>query len=231
MMQHGARSLLPGVGNVPGMGPAGCPGSQTGVSASSGMGHGQRRGLLPPRQSGGRGREELPWPHAFTMAPAPWDCWPNTASLRGWFPVEDGSCRRPPGWVLGRASQFSLVTVTKHNCPWPPVCWDNRGTQTSPELHQGTQAALLLLAHSHILEEPWAHPAFCMCGRSTATMAGEVQPCPAPETPPSSIPTCLSCMLNRCLQEEMPLKAGILEEMGDLCPSNNIALHFCPFLV
>lgn len=53
VIRHGARSLLLGARDVPGTGLAGCPGSQTGVSTSSGTGHGQQRGLLPPQQSEG----------------------------------------------------------------------------------------------------------------------------------------------------------------------------------
>lgn len=49
-MRHRAHSPLLGAGNTPGTGLAGCPGSQTGVSASSGTGHGRQCGLLPPWQ-------------------------------------------------------------------------------------------------------------------------------------------------------------------------------------
>lgn len=102
--RHGARLPLPGVGDVPATGPAGCPGSQTGVGASSKTGHGRRRGLLPRRQRGGRGREELPWP------PSLWPQRPGTVGLTRHRCMGHSQCRtgpwgRAPGRILGRASQ------------------------------------------------------------------------------------------------------------------------------
>lgn len=109
--RHRAHSPLLGAGNVPGTGLAGCPGSQTGVSASSGTGHGQWCGLLPPQQEKGRiTLAPCELPTSFGMAPVPANCWPDTASLHRSFTVQDGSWGRAPGWVLGRASQTSLDT-------------------------------------------------------------------------------------------------------------------------
>lgn len=207
MTRHGARSPLPGVGDVPGTGTAGCPASQTGVGASSKTGHGRRRGLLPPRQRGGRGREELPWPPSL-WPQRPWDCWPDTASLHGSFPVQDGS--------LGESTRMdpeeSIPAML--GCPPPPVRWDISSAGTRQEPYQETRAALSLLAQGGILDEPWAHPAFCTHGRSTATTAGGVRPCPAPETLPLPIPTCLSFTLSHCLQEEMPFKGRYFKRNG-----------------
>lgn len=179
--RHGARSPLPGVGDVPGTGPAGCPGSQTGVGASSKTGHGRRRGLLPRRQRGGRGREELPWPPSL-WPQRPWDCWPDAAPLHGSFPVQDGSLGESTRTDPGESIPAML------GCPPPPVRWDISSTGTRQEPYQETRAALSLLAQGGILDEPWAHPAFCTHGRSTATTAGGVRPCPAPKTLPLAHP-------------------------------------------
>jgi len=97
VMRHGARSSLPGVGDVPGMGMVGCPGSQTGVSASSGTGHGRRRGLLPPRERGGRGREEPPWPRVSYRPPSPRPQRPGTDGLTRHHCTGHGQRRTGPG--------------------------------------------------------------------------------------------------------------------------------------
>lgn len=221
-----ARCPLTGAGDVPGTGLVGCPSSQTGVSASSGTGHSRRRDLLPPRERGGRGREELPWPCADYWPPSPCPQRPGTTGL-----TQHHSMGPPNGvQVLGMSTRMGpgeSIPVTL-GCPRPPVRWDTSGTSASQEPHQETQVALPLLAEGRILAEPWAHPVFCTCGQSTATTAGGVQPCPAPKTPPSPIPTCLSFTLSHCLQEEMPFKGRYFKRNGRSLLSKNHSASLLP---
>lgn len=92
-MRHRARSPLPGTGNVPGTGLAGCPGSHRGVSALSGTGHGRWGGLLPPRQ----GRAELLWPHVNSPPPLLWPQCLQTTGPTQHLCMGHSQCRMDPG--------------------------------------------------------------------------------------------------------------------------------------
>lgn len=92
-------------------------------------------------------------PTTFAMAPAPANCWPDTARLCGSFTVQHGSWGRAPGWVPDTLGY-----------PWSLVCLDINSTGTRQEPYQEVQVALSVLAQGHILAEPWSHSTSSMHG-------------------------------------------------------------------
>lgn len=192
MTRHGAHSLLPGT--CLGRGRWGVPAARQASVLPMGRSTASSMASCLPGNGEDEEGKELPWPRANYWPHPPW---PRRLGLTRQHCTGHSQWRRGPGgehrWAPGETIPVML------GCPWPPVRWDINSTGTSQEPHQDTQVALSLLAEGHVLGEPWTHPAFCTCGQSTATMAGGVQPCSAPKTPPSPIPTCLSFTLSGCL--------------------------------
>lgn len=159
-MWHRAHWPLLGSGNVPGTGLAGCPGSQTGVSASSGTGHGHWCGLLPP----GQGRDEEGKNYSCELPPPL--LWPQhlqTAVLTQHCCTGHSQCRMDPGESTRMGPGESIPDMPG----WISMVSSMLGQQQ----HRDKTGTILRdpccpvsVAQGRILAGPLSHPASWMHG-------------------------------------------------------------------